>query len=134
CYQAWQALPANLKTPKTDSPPLVWLDVGSGAGLPGLVWACLAPELPFILIEPLQKRAAFLQHAVAPLGLSQVAIWNRRFEEIDSSFLNPWLEKLAQSGIKTTKLNSEPVQLHIVSRGTAAPADLLQLAAHSSVP
>ena len=36
-------------------------DVGSGAGLPGLVWAIVRPDLALILIEPLLRRATFLE-------------------------------------------------------------------------
>lgn len=47
-----------------------WLDVGSGAGLPGLVVAILRPRA-MILIEPRARRAAFLSEAVAALGLER---------------------------------------------------------------
>ncbi|MDY0061565.1 MAG: 16S rRNA (guanine(527)-N(7))-methyltransferase RsmG [Myxococcota bacterium] len=50
--------------------PLTVVDVGSGAGLPGLVWALLRPELQLTLLEPRLKRALFLQATVAELGLS----------------------------------------------------------------
>lgn len=48
--------------------PLV--DVGSGGGLPGLPVALCHPELRVVLAEPRAKRAAFLRHAVASLGLA----------------------------------------------------------------
>ena len=44
-------------------------DVGSGAGLPGLVWAIARPDTHVILIEPLLRRSTFLTEAVAELGL-----------------------------------------------------------------
>lgn len=47
----------------------VWLDIGSGAGFPGLVVAALSKQ-PVWLIEPRRKRADFLQHAAEALGLS----------------------------------------------------------------
>ncbi len=37
------------------------LDVGSGAGLPGLVWALVRPDLTVTLVEPLQRRVDFLR-------------------------------------------------------------------------
>lgn len=57
-------------------------DVGSGAGLPGLVWAISRPDLQVILIEPLLRRSTFLQEAVDQLGLgSQVSVWRGRAED-----------------------------------------------------
>jgi 16S rRNA (guanine527-N7)-methyltransferase len=49
-------------------------DVGSGGGFPGLVIACLLPEVKVELIEPLQKRARLLEDLAAELGLSNVQV------------------------------------------------------------
>jgi 16S rRNA (guanine527-N7)-methyltransferase len=46
-----------------------WVDVGSGAGAPGLVLALLMPGTRFTLVEPKQKRVAFLRTALGSLGL-----------------------------------------------------------------
>ena len=46
-----------------------WVDIGSGAGLPGIVIACLV-EGPVTLVEPRRLRAEFLHKAVETLGLS----------------------------------------------------------------
>ena len=45
------------------------LDIGSGAGLPGVVIALARPDLKVTLLEPLQRRVAFLEEAVAGLGV-----------------------------------------------------------------
>jgi 16S rRNA (guanine527-N7)-methyltransferase len=45
-----------------------WLDVGTGAGAPGLALSLLEPELAITLLEPMQKRVAFLRTAVGTLG------------------------------------------------------------------
>ena len=57
-------------------------DVGSGAGLPGLVLALARPDLSVLLVEPLERRAAFLQEAVELLGLGQVRVTRARAEEL----------------------------------------------------
>lgn len=57
-----------------------WLDIGSGAGFPGLVVAIAEPEREVVLIEPRPLRAAFLADAVANLGLTRVAIVTARAE------------------------------------------------------
>ena len=61
-------------------------DVGSGAGLPGLVWGIARPDIHVVLIEPLLRRATFLTQAVDDLGLSgRVTVLRGRAEDITSS-------------------------------------------------
>lgn len=57
------------------------VDVGSGAGLPGLPLKIARPELELTLIEADQGKAAFLVHACATLGLAGVEVVARRAEE-----------------------------------------------------
>lgn len=58
-------------------------DVGSGAGLPGLVWALARPDLRVTLLEPLLRRATFLTEAVAALGVGErVRVERVRAEDI----------------------------------------------------
>lgn len=58
-------------------------DVGSGAGLPGLVWAIVRPDLDVTLVEPLLRRATFLSNAVQTLGLDgRVHVIRGRAEEV----------------------------------------------------
>lgn len=62
-------------------------DVGSGAGLPGIVWALVRPDMSVCLIEPLLRRATFLSEAVSHLGLeSQVTVVRSRAEDIQDTF------------------------------------------------
>jgi 16S rRNA (guanine527-N7)-methyltransferase len=56
-------------------------DLGSGAGLPGLVWALLRPDLDMTLLEPSLRRARFLTEAVEELGLGRVAVVRERAEQ-----------------------------------------------------
>lgn len=57
-------------------------DVGTGAGLPGLVWAIARPDLDVTLVEPLQRRTRFLEEAVRELGLDRVTVVRGRAEEL----------------------------------------------------
>lgn len=58
-------------------------DVGSGAGLPGVVWAILRPGLALTLIEPLLRRAEFLTEVVDDLGLTgRVRVLRARAEDV----------------------------------------------------
>lgn len=56
-------------------------DIGSGAGLPGLILAIARPEVSFTLIEPMERRVAWLAEQVAALGLDNVEVVRARAEE-----------------------------------------------------
>src|SRR4051812_22656987 len=57
-------------------------DIGSGAGLPGLVLAIARPDLEVTLVEPLLRRTTFLDEVVAALGLAQVTVVRGRAEAL----------------------------------------------------
>jgi len=57
-------------------------DVGSGAGLPGLVLAIARPDVQFVLIEPMERRVAWLNEQVAELGLSNTTVLRDRAEDV----------------------------------------------------
>jgi len=56
-------------------------DVGSGAGLPGLVLAIARPDVEFVLIEPIERRVDWLASEVSRLGLGNVTVVRARAEE-----------------------------------------------------
>jgi 16S rRNA (guanine527-N7)-methyltransferase len=56
-------------------------DIGSGAGLPGLVLAICRPDVDFVLIEPMERRVDWLIHESAALGLTNVSVLRTRAEE-----------------------------------------------------
>ena len=58
------------------------LDVGSGAGLPGVPLALARPDLSVVLLEPLLRRATFLQEVVVELRLTNVRVRRARAEEV----------------------------------------------------
>jgi 16S rRNA (guanine527-N7)-methyltransferase len=77
-------------------------DLGSGAGLPGVVLAIARPDVRVTLVEPLLRRTTFLEEAVAGLGLDNVEVvrgraealhGRRRFDVVTSRALAP-LERL----------------------------------------
>jgi 16S rRNA (guanine527-N7)-methyltransferase len=59
-----------------------WLDIGSGAGLPGLVIAIARPDEPMLLAEPRPLRADFLRRAVTALGLPNVEVATAKAETL----------------------------------------------------
>jgi 16S rRNA (guanine527-N7)-methyltransferase len=68
CALSWGVSPHSL------------VDVGAGAGFPGLPLKILRPELRLTLIESIEKKAAFLRHIAAELGLSDVMVVVARAE------------------------------------------------------
>jgi 16S rRNA (guanine527-N7)-methyltransferase len=56
-------------------------DIGSGAGLPGLVLAVARPDVSFVLIEPMERRVKWLESQAAELGLDNVTVLRARAEE-----------------------------------------------------
>jgi 16S rRNA (guanine527-N7)-methyltransferase len=62
------------------------LDVGSGAGLPGIPIAVLCPEAQVTLCEIRVKRAAFLERAVSRLGLKNVRVHNGNVQKLRGEF------------------------------------------------
>ncbi|MDM7892271.1 16S rRNA (guanine(527)-N(7))-methyltransferase RsmG [Curtobacterium caseinilyticum] len=57
-------------------------DVGSGAGLPGLVLAIARPDVAFILIEPMERRCEWLRTEADRLGLDNVTVVRARAEDV----------------------------------------------------
>lgn len=57
-------------------------DVGSGAGLPGVVLACMRPDLSFVLVEPMQRRTEWLGEVVEELGLGNVTIVQGQAQDV----------------------------------------------------
>ncbi len=58
-----------------------WLDVGCGAGLPGLVLAVAQPDWQFALLDSNSKKTSFVQQAVIELGLCNVSVHCERVED-----------------------------------------------------
>src|SRR6266702_1951171 len=55
--------------------PCSLIDLGSGAGLPGIVLALLLTDVPVTLVEPMARRATFLEECVQVLGLGNAGVW-----------------------------------------------------------
>lgn len=61
------------------------LDVGAGAGLPGIVLAIARPDITVALIDTVQKKTAFLNQVKSELGLSNVTVHSGRVEQLPST-------------------------------------------------
>jgi 16S rRNA (guanine527-N7)-methyltransferase len=70
-----------LHVPRGTSP---WLDLGTGAGFPGLVIAALRPESEVLMVESRKRRIDWLEFARTELGLEQARICGSRLEDVPS--------------------------------------------------
>lgn len=61
------------------------IDIGSGAGFPGLPIACCRPDLRVTAVEPRRKRAEFLKHAATAIPLENVVVRQDRAEGLESN-------------------------------------------------
>jgi 16S rRNA (guanine527-N7)-methyltransferase len=59
------------------------IDLGSGAGLPGVVIAMLRPDAKVVLLEPMARRVAFLEECIRELGLANTSVCRGRAEEMN---------------------------------------------------
>lgn len=62
------------------------VDLGSGAGLPGIVIAAMRPRAHVLLIEPMERRCTWLSEVAAQLGLSNIEVKRGRAEEFHDAF------------------------------------------------
>lgn len=104
-------------------------DLGSGAGLPGVVLALLRPQTPIVLLEPLLRRATFLEEVVADLQLSGVTVvrgraqdhvkTNPRYDVVVARAVAP-LERLVGWALPLLR----PGGLLLAQKGAAAATEL----------
>lgn len=114
--------------PRETSSP--WLDLGTGAGFPGLVIAALRPECEVVMVESRARRVEWLERARLALGLEQASVIGSRLELVPSrSFrvisarafapLPKLLELSARFSTKDT--------LYLLPKGRSAQQELLEL-------
>ena len=104
------------------------LDVGSGAGFPGLVLAILMPRSSFVLLDASAKRIEFLRHVVRMLGLDKVLPMRGRWPEepVDGRF-DFILSKAAFSDLNTWRGSQDRLTAKgslLLWRGQAAEGDI----------
>lgn len=103
-------------------------DLGSGAGLPGVVLAIARPDLRVTLVEPLLRRTTFLEEVVTELGLDRVEVvrgraetlhGSRRFAVVTSRALAP-LERLLGWSMPLV----EPTGVLLAMKGSSVQAEI----------
>ena len=88
-------------------------DIGSGAGLPGLVLAIARPDVRFVLVEPMERRVDWLRAESARLGLENVQVERSRAEDA------PLVEQLDQVTARAVSALSKliPITAPLVKPG-----------------
>ena len=88
-------------------------DIGSGAGLPGLVLAIARPDVDFVLIEPMERRVDWLQSETTRLELSNVTVHRSRSQDA------PYAEGLSQITARAVTALSKliPATEHLLQPG-----------------
>ncbi len=106
------------------------VDVGSGAGLPGLALAVARPDLEVHLVEPMLRRTTWLQDVVGRLGLEGVTVHRGRAEELTGRLSAPWVT--ARAVARLAKLARwcvpllEPGGTLVAMKGRSAPEELAE--------
>ena len=62
----------------------VWLDLGTGAGFPGLVIALARPDMPVHLVESRKRRVEWLQEICDAFALKRCKVWGSKLEDVHS--------------------------------------------------
>lgn len=105
-----------------------WMDIGSGAGLPGLVVAILRPA-PILLVEPRRQRAEFLHSIVDLLGLNHAEVRQQKVEhqrevvDVISARAVATVEKLLQAAAAC----ATPATRWLLPRGRSGLTELAAL-------
>ncbi|MET1019340.1 MAG: 16S rRNA (guanine(527)-N(7))-methyltransferase RsmG [Microterricola sp.] len=103
-------------------------DVGSGAGLPGLVLAIARPDVNFVLIEPMERRVAWLNDQVQELGLTNVEVLRARAEETKREGTFDQVTARAVSALRTLIPLTAPLLRSggelVLMKGAGAPGEI----------
>jgi 16S rRNA (guanine527-N7)-methyltransferase len=109
-------------------------DIGSGAGLPGIVLAIRRPDLQVTLVEPLLRRTTFLELAVSTMELTNVHVHrgraeelhreqNGRYDVVTSRAVAP-MDRLSRWSLPLVR----PGGLFLAMKGSSAPEELASAA------
>lgn len=67
-----------------ETPGAVWLDLGSGAGFPGLALAIAQPQMPIVLVESRKKRVDWLERVAREFDLKRCVVVGSRLESVET--------------------------------------------------
>ena len=110
------------------------IDVGSGAGLPGVALALARPDLTVHLVEPMLRRVTWLTEVVDALALERVRVHRGRAEELTGALRAPWVTARAVSRLATLadwcRPLLDPGGTMVAMKGSSAQQELAEDRAH----
>ena len=112
-------------------PSAVVADVGSGAGLPGVVLAIARPDITVTLVEPLLRRVSWLEEVLADLRLGNVSILRARAEELGRDWADVATARAVAPLVKLTAWCLplvRPTGLMLAIKGRSAGEELREAA------
>ncbi len=104
-----------------------WLDLGSGAGMPGLVLAIARPDLTFNLVESRKKRVAWLEGVAEHFGLSNCRVHGSRLESVATAPMGVICARAFAPLDKLLRLSarfSTPQTIWLLPKGRSAGQEL----------
>ncbi|MDP3949336.1 16S rRNA (guanine(527)-N(7))-methyltransferase RsmG [Microbacterium sp.] len=103
-------------------------DIGSGAGLPGLVLAIARPDVSWTLVEPMERRVNWLSEQVTELGLGNVEVLRSRAEDVRATGKFDFVTARAVSALRTLIPFTAPLLRDggevALLKGVNAPAEI----------
>jgi len=118
---AWAAVPLL-----SESEPRPIIDLGSGSGLPAIVFAAACPSREMHLVEARRKRASFLQASARALGLEQVRVHNARLEDLGKQGVLP------RGAVVTARAFAPPAAVLVAAQSLGASHTLLSVSRDSA--
>jgi 16S rRNA (guanine527-N7)-methyltransferase len=114
--------------PRETSGP--WMDLGTGAGFPGLVVAALRPEMPVRMVESRARRIAWLQYVCDELGLHCASVVGSRLEMAETEAVSVISARAFAPLAKLLELSarfSTKATLWLLPKGRSAGQELMEL-------
>lgn len=113
-----------------------FLDVGSGAGLPGVVLAVAAPQAAVLCLDKVGKKTAFVRHVAAELALRNLQAEHARVEALRAGLFDVIVSRAFTSlaeFVKLTERHLTPVGVWLAMKGKRPDDELSAVPAHTEV-
>lgn len=107
-----------------------WLDLGTGAGFPGLVIAALRPDCEVVMVESRARRIEWLERVRLALGLNQARVVGTRLEQVETQAFSVISARAFAPLVRLLDLSarfSTKDTLYLLPKGRSAQQELLEL-------
>ncbi|NBW74228.1 MAG: 16S rRNA (guanine(527)-N(7))-methyltransferase RsmG [Sphingomonadaceae bacterium] len=107
-----------------------WLDLGTGAGFPGLVIAALRPDCEVVMVESRARRIEWLERVRLALGLNQARVVGTRLEQVETQAFSVISARAFAPLVRLLDLSarfSTKDTLYLLPKGRSAQQELMEL-------